>query len=101
MRGAEEELPAPLRRIVLDVLKPIKGPSVIDVAREIGAVLGVEGVNITVKEIDVDTITLSITIEGSDIDFAKIEEKLRELGCIIHSVDQVVTGKRIIEEPEI
>ncbi len=94
-------MPAPLRRLVLDILKPIKGPSVIDVGRELGDVRGVEGVNITVKEIDVDTITLSITLEGSDIDFDEVERKLEELGCVIHSIDQVVTGKRIVEEPDL
>ncbi|MCE4599809.1 MAG: DUF211 domain-containing protein [Desulfurococcales archaeon] len=94
-------MPAPLRRIVLDILKPIKGPSVIDVGREIGDLPGIEGVNITVKEIDVDTITLSMTIEGNNIDFKRVQEKLEELGCIIHSVDQVITGKKIVEEPDI
>ncbi|MEB3774617.1 MAG: hypothetical protein GSR86_06820, partial [Desulfurococcales archaeon] len=33
-------MPAPLRRLVLDILKPIKGPSVIDVGRELGDVRG-------------------------------------------------------------
>ena len=94
-------MPAPVRRLILDVLKPIKGPSVIDVGRELGDIPGVEGVNITVKEIDVDTITLSITLEGSDIDFSIVERRLEELGCVIHSIDQVIAGKRIVEEPNI
>ncbi|MEB3787312.1 MAG: DUF211 domain-containing protein [Desulfurococcales archaeon] len=92
---------APLRRVVLDILKPIKGPSIINVARIVGGLDGVDGVNITVKEIDVDTITLSITIEGTDIDFDEVERKLEELGCVIHSIDQVVAGKKIVEEPDI
>ena len=92
---------APLRRLVLDVLKPIRGPSIIDVSREVASIKGIEGVNITVKEIDVETITLSITIEGEDIDFSSVERKLEELGCIIHSIDQVVAGKRIIDETDI
>lgn len=92
---------APLRRLVLDVLKPIKGPSIIDVGREVASIKGIEGVNITVKEIDVETITLSITIEGEDIDFSSVERKLEELGCIIHSIDQVVAGKRIIDETDV
>jgi len=94
-------LSAPLRRLVLDVLKPIKGPSIIDVGREVASIKGIEGVNITVKEIDVETITLSITIEGEDIDFSSVERKLEELGCIIHSIDQVVAGKRIIDETDV
>jgi len=93
-------LPAPVRRIVLDILKPLRGPSIVDVAREIASLPGIEGVNLTVKEIDVETITLSMTIEGSDIRFQDVKERLDMLGCVIHSVDQVVAGKRIVEEPE-
>ena len=93
-------MPAPVRRVVLDILKPLRGPSIIDVAREVASLPGIEGVNLTVKEIDVETITLSMTIEGSDIDFAAVKEKLDLLGCVIHSVDQVVAGKKIVEEPE-
>ncbi|WP_279387245.1 DUF211 domain-containing protein, partial [Aeropyrum pernix] len=52
-------MPAPLRKVVLDVLKPIRGPSIIDVSREVAALPGIEGVNITVKEIDVETVTLT------------------------------------------
>lgn len=92
---------APLRRLVLDVLKPIKGPSIVDVARELASLRGVTGVNITVKEIDVETITLSITVQGDNIDFDTFRERLEELGCAIHSIDQVVAGKEIVEEPDI
>lgn len=92
---------APLRRLVLDVLKPIKGPTIVDVARELASIKGVSGVNITVKEIDVETITLSITVEGEDIDFDTFSRRLEELGCAIHSIDQVVAGKKIVEEPNL
>ena len=92
---------APIRRLLLDILKPIKGPSIVDVARAIASLDGVDGVNITVKEIDVDTITLSMTVEGTDIDFEVLRGKLEELGCVIHSIDQVVAGKRIVEEPRL
>ncbi|GAB6148578.1 DUF211 domain-containing protein [Stetteria hydrogenophila] len=87
--------------MLLDILKPIKGPSIVDVARSLASLPGVDGVNITVKEIDVDTITLSMTIEGSNIDFSQLQSKLEELGCVIHSIDQVVAGKKIIEEPRL
>lgn len=88
-----------MRRLVLDVLKPLRGPSIVDVAREIAGLEGIDGVNLTVKEIDVETLTVSITIEGSNIDFEKVKEKLDLLGCVIHSVDQVVAGRRIVDEP--
>ena len=89
---------APLRRVVLDILKPIKGPSIIDVSKEVASLPGVDGVNITVKEIDVETVTLTMTIEGSNIDFDTVEKKLEELGCIIHSIDQAVAGKKLVKE---
>ncbi|MDP8003025.1 MAG: DUF211 domain-containing protein [Caldisphaera sp.] len=89
---------APLRRIVLDVMKPIKGPSIIDVAKSIASIDGIEGVNITVEEMDVETAGLNITIEGNDIPFEKVEDMLENLGCVIHSIDQVISGKRIVEE---
>jgi len=91
-------LSAPLRRVVLDILKPIKGPSIIDVSKEVASLPGVDGVNITVKEIDVETVTLTMTIEGSNIDFDTVEKKLEELGCIIHSIDQAVAGKKLVKE---
>lgn len=92
-------MPAPLRRLVLDILKPIKGPSIVDVAREIASLNGINGVNITVKEIDVETLTLSMTVQGDGINFDNLKKKLEELGCVIHSIDQVIAGKSIIEEP--
>ncbi len=91
---------APVRRLVLDVLKPLKGPTVVDVARELASLPGVDGVNITVKEVDVETLTVSITIEGENIDFDQVKDKLDLLGCVIHSVDQVVAGRKIVDEPQ-
>jgi Uncharacterized protein conserved in archaea len=94
-------LKAPIRRLVLDVLKPVKGPSIIEIGKELASLDGIDGVNITVKEIDVDTMTLSVTVEGESIDFDRLEEKLEFLGCIIHSIDQVVAGAKLIEEPRV
>jgi hypothetical protein len=82
-------------------VKPVRGPSIVDVSVELASLDGVEGVNITVKEIDVDTMTLSVTVEGKDIDFKKLEEKLELLGCVIHSIDQVVAGVKLVEEPRV
>ncbi len=88
-----------LRRIVLDVLKPIKEPSIIELARIISSIKGVEGVNITVSEVDVETLTLTITIEGNDIDFEEVKRVIEDSGAVIHSIDQVVAGERVVEVP--
>lgn len=88
----------PIRKIVLDVLKPIKGPSVIEIAEEVASIEGVDGVNVTVMEIDVDTMTLMITVEGKRIDYKKLEERLERLGCVVHSIDRVAAGNKVVEE---
>lgn len=88
-----------LRRIVLDVLKPLRDPSIVDLAERMSAIRGVDAVNITVNEIDVETLSLSIIIEGSAIDFEEVKAVLEETGAVIHSVDQVVAGNRIVEVP--
>ena len=88
-----------LRRLVLDVLKPLKEPSIVDVAKELSKIRGVEGVNITVNEVDVETLSLTIVVEGDDIDFDNIKRVLEEVGAAIHSIDQVIAGRKIVEVP--
>ena len=80
----------PLKKLVLDVLKPLKGPSIVELAQTLTNNKGVNKVTVTVNEIDVETVTLTITIEGNDIDFESIRETIERLGGVIHSVDQVV-----------
>ena len=92
---------AGLRRLVLDVLKPLRDPAITEVAVMLSRVRGVEGVNITVKEVDVETLSLTVVIEGDDIDFEGVKRVLEEVGAAIHSIDQVVAGKRMVEVPEV
>ena len=85
-----------LRRLVLDVLKPHE-PSNVLLALELSEVDGVEGVNISLAEIDQTTETLKITVVGSDLNFDKIKATIENLGAVIHSVDEIVAGKMIVE----
>ena len=41
---------------------------------------------------------MRITIEGSGIDFERVEQTLRENGAVIHSVDSVSVGRRLVED---
>jgi len=79
-----------LKKVVLDVLKPLKGPSIVELAQALSNSKGVHRVTIVVNEIDVETVTLTITIEGPSIDFESIRSVIERLGGVIHSVDQVV-----------
>ena len=55
-----------IKRIILDVLKP-HAPSIIEVAERIGKLEGISGVNISLEEVDAETDSVKITIEGSNI----------------------------------
>jgi hypothetical protein len=61
---------------------------------------GVSGVNITIIEVDQDTETVKITVEGNAIVFEDVENSITEAGAVIHSVDSVSAGKRLVEEVE-
>ena len=78
-----------LSKLVLDVLKP-HVPDLIDFCKALSAVDGVSRVSAVVVEVDVETDTVKITIEGNGMDFEKLREKVKEMGAAIHSVDEVV-----------
>jgi len=82
-----------ITKLVLDVLKTLKGPTIIDVAHRLLEVKGIDKISIKVNEIDVETLTLTITIEGSKIDFESIKSVLDDMGAVIHSVDEVVASR--------
>ncbi|MHA1794204.1 MAG: DUF211 domain-containing protein [Promethearchaeota archaeon] len=89
-----------IKRMVLDVLKPHE-PEVWYLAQELANMdpeAGISGVNITLMEIDARTESIKITVEGQDLDYELIKNKLRDMNCAIHSIDQVIAGKKIVEE---
>ena len=86
-----------IRRLILDVLKPHK-PNVVEVSEALSHLEGVEGVNIIINEIDQEVENAKVMVVGSSISFEDIQKKLEELGAIVHSIDEVAAGKRIVEE---
>jgi len=90
-------LPHGIRRIVLDVLKP-HSPRLTDLALMLSRDERVTGLNISLKEVDQNTESISITLEGDDISYDSIKEVLEQAGAVIHSIDQVVAGRRFVEE---
>jgi hypothetical protein len=85
--------------LVLDVLKP-HHPTIIEMSRRISVLKGVSGVNCTLEEVDRETESVKVTIEGLSIDFDSIEETISDCGAVIHSVDSVSAGKQLVEEVE-
>ncbi len=86
-----------IRRILLDVDKAIARPAIVDLAQQIDSVAGVQAVNITVTEIDIETVGMNVTIEGDGIDYAALIKAIEDAGAVVNSIDQIVTGDRIVE----
>lgn len=89
-----------IRRLVLDVDKALARPSILDIARALSACAGVEDFNITVTEIDVETVGMDVTIEGQSLAYDHIVEAIESTGAVVHSIDQIACGQRIIERVE-
>ncbi|MFG1416142.1 MAG: DUF211 domain-containing protein [Thermoplasmataceae archaeon] len=85
-----------IRRIVLDVAKGLNKPTLVEVADAIGKVKGVEAVNLSVNEMDMETMGIIITVEGDGIDSSLLLTTIEEIGCAVHSIDEVAAGKRLI-----
>jgi len=86
-----------VRRLVLDVLKPLE-PTIIELAEQLSVLPGVEAVNISIYEIDRRVENAKITIEGGDLHYDEVERVIQENGGTVHSIDEVVAGKIIIDD---
>ena len=90
---------ARIRRLVLDTLKPHE-PSIIDVAGQLSELEGISAVNISIYEIDRKVENAKISIEGDSISYPRVLELIEELGGTVHSIDEVVAGRTIIDDAD-
>ncbi|MDY6877766.1 MAG: DUF211 domain-containing protein [Chloroflexota bacterium] len=86
-----------LRRLVLDVLKPLE-PSIVELVQLLAELEGVDGANISIYEIDRRVENAKITIEGHDLRYEEIASVIEENGGAIHSIDEVAAGRVLIED---
>ena len=84
-----------VKRVVLDVLK-LREPSLPDLATSLSSIKGIDGVNISLVEMDQNTESVKIAIEGEDVDIDYLQEMLKDNGAVIHSIDEVVVGSRLV-----
>lgn len=87
----------PIRRLSLDVDKVIDRPDMVVLARTLEKVAGVTAVNITVNEIDIETVGTIITVEGDDIDTDALFATIESVGAVLHSIDEIVAGDHILD----
>ena len=90
---------ANIRRLVLDTLKPHE-PGIIDMSIEMADLEGVTAVNISIYEMDRNVENAKITIEGENIPYDVVSKVIDEMGASIHSIDEVVAGKKLIDDAE-
>jgi len=86
-----------IKRLVLDVLKP-HHPSILEIAKDLSNLMGINGVNLSLYEVDQQTENIKITIEGDNIKYDLVKEVIEDLGAVIHSIDEVAAGKKLVEE---
>jgi len=88
-----------IRRLVLDVLK-LHEPDLVAFTAALEDLECIDAVNVTLDEVDSKTETVKIVVAGTDLNFDEIQSSLQDLHASIHSIDQVVAGKRIVESIE-
>jgi len=98
---AKKTSQAPARVIVLDVLKPHK-PSILELGRAICEHSSVNNANIDVYAIDEKTESVTIILDGKNINYLAVERIIEKHGAVVHSLDKVVLGsKKLIEVPKV
>lgn len=83
-----------VKRLILDILKPHK-PNALDFATSLAELAEDLEVTLTVTAVDEKTESVEMLLLGSDINFERVSERIKELGGTVHSIDEVyVTGSK-------
>ncbi|KAB1188183.1 MULTISPECIES: DUF211 domain-containing protein [Haloferax] len=90
----------PIRRLVLDVMKPHE-PSTVEFARKVAAAAGVDGVNALLLETDREVQNIRLVVEGDSIDVNEVEKRITNLGGTVHSIDEVIAGDEMVESRDV
>ncbi|WP_372909911.1 DUF211 domain-containing protein [Salinigranum sp.] len=87
---------ASIRRLVLDVLKPVEVPTV-SFAQELSDLDGADAAVVRLVETDREVQNVVLVVEGENVDFERVEESIESLGGTLHSVDEVACGAFVPE----
>jgi len=86
-----------VRRLMLDVDWAASGPGIAALAEAISEVQGVQAVNVTITEIDVETVGSDVAVEGENIDVGQLTGAITDAGAVVHSIDQLAAGDHIVD----
>lgn len=77
-----------VKRLVLDILKP-HHPNGLEFAKAIASQGSDYRVYFRVEEVDEKTETVTVVVEGDDIQFEAVSRVIESIGGSLHSVDEV------------
>jgi len=75
-------------KMVLDVLKPHQ-PSIVEMSKLLGEIEGVRAVNTVLREVDADTETVVLSVEGEELDYDEVLDVIEQCSASVHSIDEV------------
>jgi hypothetical protein len=78
---------------VLDVLK-LRDPPLPEFATTLCELPSIEGVKVSLVEIDQNTESIKVTMEGDNINLDMVQKLMKDQGAVIHSIDEVVVEKK-------
>lgn len=82
-----------VKKLILDVLKPLE-PPINEFAVKLASLRGIDHVSVSLAEIDQRTESVKVSIEGSEISIEAVKRGIEELGAVVHSIDEVLVGKK-------
>jgi hypothetical protein len=85
-------MPAAIRRVLLDALKP-RELSLVDLSRAVCSSDGVEEVDIIVSEVDSKTETIKITARGPRISYDALSKIMDRHGVSIRGIDEISVAR--------
>jgi len=83
-----------IKRLVLDVLKLRRDHPLHKFALRLGSIPNVEQAKGSLVEIDQETETVKVTLEGKNIDVDLVKKMIQDHGATVHSIDEVLAGKK-------
>lgn len=85
-----------VKRLVLDILKPHQ-PNALEFSCNLAEVGDDYRVSLNVIEMDEETETIQVTVEGNDINFEAIQNAITNMSGSLHSIDIVEVQSKLDE----
>jgi uncharacterized protein len=60
----------------------------------------VAGLNITVTEIDVQTVGMEVTVMGDHLEVSALVRAIESTGAVVHGIDELAAGRSTLTAPD-